>query len=553
MLHKEKKGDDENIDEKHPNIKQNDKTNSEEDKKRKKSYFSLQASILGIWVASVVGETHLYTFKIVNISSFISRFVAFLVAFVVGYFKRTPAGAFLFYCYPPGTETFNVTQCSNMTDCFSTETLTQQVRICEDQTDFPFLYLALSVLLSGILSILAQYKFISLADYKNLFEASKSVCCIPCQAPIIHRSLVFTLIKNKSDEKAAKTLTEIFDDKTNQEEIANRPLEGSTAVMAAVENNKPECLSILLSNEARIVVTNKNEYPMNVAVNNGYINITKLLLENKAEIKGDLNDETYPLNVAMRNRNMEIASLLIQNGAENRKDSGGDSFLVHCVKTNNLEMIKLFFRHGGKFVPIDDEENLMDIATRGDNPEMTEYLMLPCESPRGVVHNVLDSFPVSVLTDTKLSDDQKKVAIENSLSYQYEDNISQSARALVQEWNQVHTDAQIEIRQRGMGENEVKAQLSDGSESISGFQTITGVRIKYNSLYIQSLQFLYGEKAGEIHKTGDKDDGAETEEIRVEAPITRIITKHYSREGDLLSLEVSYIITILSCCLYCQY
>ena len=48
----------------------------------------------------------------------------------------------------------------------------------------------------------------------------------------------------------------------------------------------------------------------------------------------------------------------------------------------------------------------------------------------------------------------------------------------------------------------------------------------------------------EIHKTGLKYSNAATEETRVEAPITRIITKHYSRDGDLLSLEVSYIITI---------
>ena len=48
------------------------------------------------------------------------------------------------------------------------------------------------------------------------------------------------------------------------------------------------------------------------------------------------------LNVAMRKNNRDIAILLIQKGAKNRKDSGGDSVLVHCVKTNNLDMIKLF-------------------------------------------------------------------------------------------------------------------------------------------------------------------------------------------------------------------
>ena len=176
---------------------------------------------------------------------------------------------------------------------------------------------------------------------------------------------------------------------------------------------------------------------------------------------------------------------------------------------------------------------------------------------QGVVHTVVDSFPVSVLTDKKLSDDQKKLAIQNSVSFQYEDNISNSTRALVQEWNQVHTDAKILKRQRGMGKYKVKSRISDGSASSFGLQTITGVRIGYNEYCIHSLQFLYGEKAGEIHKTGDeyRDEyrGAETEEIRVEAPITRIITKHFYGYGDLYSLEVSYIITIPSCCLYCQY
>ena len=104
-----------------------------------------------------------------------------------------------------------------------------------------------------------------------------------------------------------------------------------------------------------------------------------------------------------------------------------------------------------------------------------------------------------------------------------------------------------------MGKYEVTARRSDGAVSSFGEKTFSGVRIGYNGVFIQSLQFLYGEKAWMLHRAGVGDSGAETEEIRVEAPITRIITKHHSKYGVLLSLEVSYVITIPSCCLYCQY
>ena len=262
-----------------------------------------------------------------------------------------------------------------------------------------------------------------------------------------------------------------------------------------------------------------------------------MLLESKAELKNDAKNGTYPLNVAMRNGKMEIASLLIQNGTENRKDSGGDSFLVHCVKTNNLDMIKLFCRHGGEFYKIEGEEHPREIAARGNNPEMANYLKLNLEFELGVHHAELNSAPLSILTDENTSVDEKKIAIENTVCFQYEDNISHFALEEVLKWNKVHTDAKIKIRERGMGKNKVKARISDGAVSSFGLQTVTGVRIGYNRTTIHSLQFLYGEKAGEIHKTGDKKSGVEIEEIRVEAPITRIITKH-GKYGDLNSLEV---------------
>merc|ERR1712061_342888 len=160
------------------------------------------------------------------------------------------------------------------------------------------------------------------------------------QAPIIHRSLVFTTIKDESDENAAKGLEDIFTAAdTNRVEVANRPLEGKTAVRAAREQNKPKCIEVLFRNGAR---------------------------------------------------------------------DAQDDFLF------------------------------------------------------GVNHNFLDGFPASILTNDSLSDNQKEDAVQISNNFHYEDNISQSAQLQIEEWNQVHTEAQIEIRQRGLGKDKVKARISDG-------------------------------------------------------------------------------------------
>ena len=49
--------------------------------------------------------------------------------------------------------------------------------------------------------------------------------------------------------------------------------------------------------------------------------------------------------------------------------------------------------------------------------------------------------------------------------------------------------------------------------------------------------------AGETRWAGGEYSGAETEEILVEAPITRIVTEHWCKGGYLFSLDVSYIET----------
>ena len=287
-----------------------------------------------------------------------------------------------------------VHNCFNWTDCFDQNykerNIIQKIRVCrEGQYDLPFLLLTATVLVTGILSIFAQYRLNRLVEYKNLFEASKSFCCVSCpwfscclksmQAPIVHRSLIFTLIKNYSDVRAATELRNFFESlDVNNEVFANRPLEGNTPVIFAVENNKPTCLRILLANGACIVHNMKHEYPLNIAVKNGNLEITKILLvENTSEILQDINTQEYPLNIAVKNENIEITKLLLEHKAEIKNDIKTSKYPLNiAVEAGNFEITKCLLEKKAEIKKdVHTKKYPLNIAVEAENVAITKLLL----------------------------------------------------------------------------------------------------------------------------------------------------------------------------------
>jgi hypothetical protein len=100
--------------------------------------------------------------------------------------------------------------CFTVADCFNdtgTGPLQQKVRGCtEDEPYFRLSYLFL-FMVTGMLSLKAIAHLHRLADYRNMFKATKEA-----KTPIIHRSLIIQAVKEK-DTEFLKEVLEATEDK----------------------------------------------------------------------------------------------------------------------------------------------------------------------------------------------------------------------------------------------------------------------------------------------------------------------------------------------------
>jgi len=286
-------------------------------------YFSLQASILALWVPAIVGKRK-YTFLVMAISSFVSRSVLFLLSFLLAELKLGAENAFLFYCITAPESVQYVIPCYNMTQCFhsSTEVEGQKVRICpDDHADKVIPILAGIVMFTGLCSGLSLFQLSRFSDYTHLFKASKSCCFLMCpvlpfmrekQAPIIHRTLVFDVLESWEDQEAADFLKEILSSATDKHGILSRPLNRDTPLTCALSNDKTRCVQILLEKEAAIIENGRGEYPLNIAIKKKNMDNAKILVERGAINMMDAGGE-YPLEYFFNNDNQALVKLLIDN------------------------------------------------------------------------------------------------------------------------------------------------------------------------------------------------------------------------------------------------
>jgi hypothetical protein len=106
---------------------------------REHHFFSLQASIVALWIPCIVGKRS-YTFTVTSITSTTLRTLAFILSFVLAIFNLVPDNPFLLYCSPPT----NASQaaCYNIRNCFSNVSL-QKLRVCDQTIEDPVFTTAL--------------------------------------------------------------------------------------------------------------------------------------------------------------------------------------------------------------------------------------------------------------------------------------------------------------------------------------------------------------------------------------------------------------------------
>ena len=152
------------------------------------NFFSLRAAVLGLWVPCVVGKTE-YSFLLVSVTSYFTKTMTFLLAWLLAYKDIVPQGTFLLHCIPY-SENYTIltnssyVECHKISDCFGGQTdySLQKIRICgKDNQDMVLSIFGTGVIMMGIISLGATYLLHKMTFYEHLFNVSKTCCWIrPC-------------------------------------------------------------------------------------------------------------------------------------------------------------------------------------------------------------------------------------------------------------------------------------------------------------------------------------------------------------------------------------
>ena len=585
---------------------------------KQRNFFSLKASVLGLWVPSVVGKTT-YTFKLVSMASCFARTLAFIIAWVLAGVKIAPTGAFLFYCVSDYEE-FATTKyegyesCTTIRSCLDKQerqNVTQKVRICSDDDQLLTIF-GVWVILTGIISVFGTFLLHKMTSYEHLFKVSRSCCWIKnCPVipfftdkigPTIHRNLIFTVLVINQDQKAAENLEEILEcvkgDPKALEAIICRPLEGETALIYCIKQNMVKCVNLLLASGAKIEANCDGEFPLDIAVKNGDVEIVELLLEkdsarlskehpiNLAVRNKDVNivrflldkevevPEGYsehPIEIAVKNKDSEILTLLLDHGLR-APASAEDSLVVIAVKNSDGPVLKSLLHHGVEIHENKNGEHPLNIAVNNDDKELVTALLVRIidmkdnmleenihEITMGTIHTVYNqTLLLNILENSSMEEELKgrilqKLAKVMTIPH---DNLTKDKRkrveALIQHWNTNQArDARVHIGNRKVmdkdhKEYKIRSIINDKELSNDGQNPITCIKVKWvDGWYIHSLTLRYSNTWGKEHivakNMADKDEIVEKNEVKElteGAEISEVRTKYDEQRGSLAFLQI---------------
>ncbi|MEG4173133.1 MULTISPECIES: ankyrin repeat domain-containing protein [unclassified Microcoleus] len=149
-------------------------------------------------------------------------------------------------------------------------------------------------------------------------------------------------------------------------DINARDQYGDTPLHLAVQNNRPEIVSLLIANGAKVNVENASgNTPLHLAVQNNRPEIVSFLIANGAKVNVENASGNTPLHLAVQNNRPEIVSFLIANGAKvNVKNNDGwipldIAFFKNRQDINQLPPLpledgaKINIQHNHRKIPLD--------------------------------------------------------------------------------------------------------------------------------------------------------------------------------------------------------
>lgn len=128
-----------------------------------------------------------------------------------------------------------------------------------------------------------------------------------------------------------------------------------TALYAAAANNKPKVVQCLCEDKANVNVYGLNKWtPLTCAVNDGYVEVIKVLLKNGNGVDLEMRDgiravgyNLTPLFHAVKNNQPEIVELLCKAGAKvNVYNNEGDTPLTKAAYEGYTEVVKALLTYG---------------------------------------------------------------------------------------------------------------------------------------------------------------------------------------------------------------
>ena len=203
--------------------------------------FSMLASLCSLWVPCVIGSHfHLFLYSVIITLSL--KICELAVAFSLAFFGQQWPFYSLIWCAQRKDvvgEIELLSTCSfsdpELPRCFTTDTnnLRHQFRICEENEDLVQLCVFIGIALTNLLAIFSSWELHRRSDYANLYHATKHLLWIFPSEPVIHRSLLFSLVSSDN----SKDLEKLLGEKTYLADDVNcHNAEGDTPLHVACQN-----------------------------------------------------------------------------------------------------------------------------------------------------------------------------------------------------------------------------------------------------------------------------------------------------------------------------
>jgi ankyrin repeat protein len=139
-----------------------------------------------------------------------------------------------------------------------------------------------------------------------------------------------------------------FKDKYANVSLVDLPLSHTTALGAAIENDRSEVAKFLIEKGANINALNGDgDTPLIRTSGKGNLAIVKLLIEKGANVNYEGSFHHTALGAAIENDRSEVAKFLIEKGANiNALNNSGDTPLIQAASKGNLPLVQLLIEKG---------------------------------------------------------------------------------------------------------------------------------------------------------------------------------------------------------------